>query len=212
MPDEPAHYNYIAQLHAGGCCPVMQAGDYDQAYLSDLTAAKFAPETLARLDTVQYEDHQPPLYYVLAWPVFALTGGDLTALRLFSVVLGAGVVAVAWAVVRALFPARPWFALTAAAFVAFVPQHVAMMAGVNNDSLAELLIGGALLASVLYVRGGEDGLPVPHPAALGALVGLAVLTKTTAFFTGVVALAAVWLRWRRAERGGAPHWRPRTLP
>ena len=197
VPDEPAHYNYIAQLAENGCCPVLAMGDYDQHYLSELTSARFAPAVTGRLGAVQYEDHQPPLYYLLAWPVFALTGGDLTALRLFSVVIGAGVAAMAWATARALFPTRPWYALTTAAFVAFVPQHTAMLAGVNNDALAELWIGAALLACVLYRRGGEDGLPQPHPAILGALAGLAGLTKTTGYFVVVIALAAVFLRWRR---------------
>ena len=32
-PDEPAHYNYIRQL-ADGQFPLMEAGDYDQAYQS----------------------------------------------------------------------------------------------------------------------------------------------------------------------------------
>ena len=67
VPDEPAHYNYIAQLDAGGRFPVMAAGDYDQAYLDEIRGAKFDPTTLGRVDTVQYEDYQPPLYYLTQW-------------------------------------------------------------------------------------------------------------------------------------------------
>ena len=48
---------------------------------------------LGDLPTIQYEDHQPPLYYLLASLVFQLTNGSLIALRLFSVLIGAGVVA-----------------------------------------------------------------------------------------------------------------------
>ncbi|MBN1284367.1 MAG: DUF2142 domain-containing protein [Anaerolineae bacterium] len=201
VPDEPAHYNYVAQLFRDGCCPAMAPGDYDQAYLDELRGAGFDPARvdMSRLDTVQYEDHQPPLYYLLQWPVFALSGGSLTAMRLFSVVMGAGVALCAWAVVRLLFPWRCWLALTAAAFVALLPQHVAMLAGVNNDSLTELGVGALLAAAVLYLRGddGEVNLPRPHPAVLGALVGLAGLTKTTAYFTLAPALLAVWWRWRQ---------------
>ncbi len=208
VPDEPAHYNYVAQLDADGCCPLMEAGDYDQAYLSALTGARFDPAITGQLSTVQYEDHQPPLYYLLQWPVFALSGGSLAVMRLFSVVLGAGVVLLAWAAVRILFPLRPWMALAAAAFVAFVPQHVAFMAGVNNDGLAELCIGGATLASLLYLRGDEmlgwRGRR-PHPALLGLLVGLSGLSKTTAYFTLGVALLAVFWRWRFVDR--ARVWR-----
>src|SRR5262245_51466550 len=61
-PDEPAHYNYIAQIATNGCCPVIEPGDWNQAYLRQLTTNHFAPDSLADLGKIQYEDHQPPLY------------------------------------------------------------------------------------------------------------------------------------------------------
>jgi hypothetical protein len=66
-----------------------------------------------------------------------------------------------------------------------------MMAGVENDSLAELLAGGILLASVLTVGNGEYR---PHPAILGLLVGAGFLTKVTVYPLAAVALAAILLR------------------
>ncbi|MCA1553249.1 MAG: hypothetical protein LC737_02600, partial [Chloroflexi bacterium] len=33
VPDEPAHYNYIRTIAEQGTLPVLQVGDYDQAYL-----------------------------------------------------------------------------------------------------------------------------------------------------------------------------------
>ena len=56
-------------------------------------------------------------------------------LRLLSVLLGAGVIALVWASARRLFPHRPGRAVIAAGFAAVLPMHVAMMAAVNNDSL-----------------------------------------------------------------------------
>ena len=41
-PDEPAHYNYIRQLVAGSL-PVMEAGDYDQAYQNAVIGSRFDP-------------------------------------------------------------------------------------------------------------------------------------------------------------------------
>src|SRR5436190_24389613 len=67
-PDEPAHYNYILQVAHNGCCPKIEPGDWNAAYLDQLKAAKFAPDLLANLPTIQYEDHQPPLYYLLEAP------------------------------------------------------------------------------------------------------------------------------------------------
>src|SRR5262245_60950992 len=118
VPDEPAHYNYIAQVAANGCCPRLERGDWDFDYLESIKAARFSPASLQnRLNTVQYEDHQPPLYYLLNVPLYNLSGGNLIALRLLSVVLGAGIVVAAWAIVSVVFPAQPWLALATAAFV-----------------------------------------------------------------------------------------------
>ncbi|HLY25180.1 MAG TPA: glycosyltransferase family 39 protein [Aggregatilineales bacterium] len=221
VPDEPAHYNYVRQVASGGCCPVMAPGDWDNDYLNAIKAAKFSPAALGtRLSTIQYENQQPPLFYFLEAPVYSLSEGNLTALRLFSVLLGAGIIIVAWALVRIVFPAQPTLALTTAAFVAFLPQHVAMMAGVDNDSLAELVVALSLLACVLYLKqppiprplastqaegkGRNPDLDAPrpftgeglgvrdgiHPILLGLLLGIAFLTKITAM-APIIALIGV---------------------
>ncbi|MHB8625001.1 MAG: DUF2142 domain-containing protein [Aggregatilineales bacterium] len=188
VPDEPAHYNYVAQLVQTGALPVLQMGDWDNDYLNAIKAAHFAPAALGnRLGTIRYEDHQPPLYYLLQAPVYALTGGSLTAMRLFSALIGVGVILVAYAVIRTLFPAHPYLALATAAFVAFLPQHIAMLAGVENDSLAELLIGLTVWVCVIYI--GDNPRRV-HPGLIGLLLGLALITKVTAYLLiGIVALA-----------------------
>lgn len=160
-PDEPAHYNVLRQLaeaEAPRCCPLIEPGDWDQALLARLTGERFAGATTKSLAALQYEDHQPPLYYLLAALVYGWSAGSLLALRLFSALLGAGAVYCAWALARAALPDRPWLALTAAAFVAFLPQHLAMMSAVNNDSLTELLIGLTLLALARWLRGDRDGV------------------------------------------------------
>lgn len=206
VPDEPAHYNYVAQVVGEGCCPVIAPGDYDQSYLNELTSTGF-PED-ANLAPIEYEDHQPPLYYLLAAPIFALSKGSLLALRLFSVLLGAGVVVLTTLVVARLLPTRPEVALASAAFVAFVPQHVAMMAGVNNDSLAEVVLGLNLLALVAYLGnpppGREKANRDVHPTLLGVLVGLAFLSKATVTLVAppLVALAIFLRRGREGRSWG----------
>src|SRR5438874_73527 len=85
VPDEPAHYNYIAQVAANGCCPKLEPGDWDNDYLESIKAARFSPASLQnRLSTIQYEDHQPPLYYLLNVPIYNLSSGSLIAMRLLS--------------------------------------------------------------------------------------------------------------------------------
>ena len=195
-PDEPAHYNYIRQVAEAGCCPRIEPGDWSSEYLAQLTSSRFAPELLANLDSIQYEDHHPPLFYMLAAAVYRVSSGDLVALRLFSVLLGAGVVALSYLISRQIAPDQPLLALSAMALVAFLPQHLHMMSAVNNDALAELIVGLALLWMLRYLE--SDAAPIWQ---LGALVGLAFLTKLTIYFLAPLALLTIWLKWRR---GGEP--------
>ena len=210
-PDEPAHYNYVQQIADEGRLPVIAPGDWQQEYQEQLKASRFAPELLGRLDTIQYEDHQPPLYYLLLAPVYALSDGDLLALRLTSALLGAGVVTAAWAALRAAFPGRPVLALSGAGFVAFLPQHLSILASVNNDALAELVVALTLWAVVVYLRGMR---PI-HPATLGALAGVALITKTTIYFVAGIVALTILLRGRRERwprRVAAAHLAAAILP
>ena len=206
-PDEPAHYNYVRQL-ADGRFPIMQPGDYDQEFIMRVVFAgpPFPPEV--SLEPMSYEDWQPPLYYLLQTPAFWLSGGSLTVMRLVSLLLGAGVVAFAYGLAWRLFQAR-WLALTTAVFVAFLPQHLAIMASANNDALAELIIAAILFVLVGWVETGDrrleteespvSSLQSPKPLVLlGLLLGLGYLTKGTVYpLTAVVGLAIVWRYWRR---------------
>jgi len=193
VPDEPAHYNYIRALAEGRGLPVIETGDYDQAYLGRLTSGRFPPEL--SIAPLEYEDHQPPLYYLVATSIYLLFGGAVLPLRLLSVLFGAGLLVVAFGTVRTAFPTRPELALMAAAFIAFIPQHVAMTAGVNNDALAELIVGGTLWALMVYVGAG-----CRRPWPIGLLLAVGLLTKTTAYVVGGVAVFAVMIRWRYERR------------
>ena len=89
-PDEPAHYNYIKHIAETGSLPILDLDDYDQKYISELLQYGF-PSRMS-IDLLRYEAHQPPLYYLLATPIFIVFDGSLLALRLFSLVLGACVI------------------------------------------------------------------------------------------------------------------------
>lgn len=216
-PDEPAHYNYVRQL-AAGRLPVIEPADYDEAYRAEIVSSGFAPGY--SIEPLTYEDWQPPLYYLLQTPIFWLSDGSLLALRLFSVVIGAGVVLLAYAAAVLLWPGRRWLALTAAVFVAFLPQHVAMLASVNNDSLAELLIA-AILVLLLVARPGskEDGGQTQNGNRLwpvtGLLLGLGFLTKATVYLMVPVAALALlfhhWGGWRSLLAAGMRLFSPAFL-
>ncbi len=190
-PDEPAHYNYIAQVASGTLLPVIEMGDWDQEYLERLKANGFNPDSLDRFDTIQYEDHQPPLYYWISAPAFRFTDGNLFALRMVSVLFGMGTVALAYIIAREVVPPASHIALATMALVAFVPQHLHILASVNNDALAGAVIAILLLLCVRHVRGLSDG----REWQMGLVLGLAVITKTTTYFMAAVVLLAILLRW-----------------
>jgi len=194
VPDEPAHYNYIRYLVENRSLPVLDPGEYQQSYLEELKSHNFPPDL--SIDTIQYESWQPPLYYLLAAPIYALAGGGLLPLRLFSLALGAGVIVFTYLTLKEAFWGQPFaslLALTAAGFVAFIPQHVAMMAGIDNDSLAELLIAIGLW---WILRTYRLGLTTRNLLILALLVGAVFLTKSQAYVLAPVAGIMILFKWR----------------
>lgn len=199
-PDEPAHYNYIAQL-ADGRFPKIEPGDYDQAYLDEIRGAQFAPGY--EIDSIEYEDWQPPLYYILLTPVFILTQGSLTALRTASLLIGAGVVTLSYFIARELFPNKLWIAVTTAVFVAFLPQHIAILASINNDSLAELIIAAILLNVFVWMRQDISSRMRNryYLITTGMLLGFGFLTKLTVYLmVPVLFIVIVWRYWHNWDR------------
>jgi 4-amino-4-deoxy-L-arabinose transferase-like glycosyltransferase len=196
-PDEPAHYNYVAYVAEQGGFPVLHFGDYPHGYLEEIKTAKFPPDM--PVAPIRYESHQPPLYYLIASPVYSVTGGSLTALRLLSVLLGGGIIVLAYAIARVAVPRDPAIALGAAAIVAFWPQHLATVSQVGNDVLAELLLAAVLF---VIVKRDRSARPVASCVLLGLLLGLVLITKTTAYIILPVAAIAVIWQWAR-EKGPA---------
>lgn len=195
-PDEPAHYNYVQYLAEQHRFPVLKAGDFPAAYLEEIKAAHFPPEM--SVDPIRYEFHQPPLYYLLAVPLYGVFGGQLLPLRLLSVAVGALLLVVVCWTVQTLAPNRPGLALGATAFVAFLPMHLAMTAAANNDTLAELLLVTILLLTIRYVKLAD--MREGHAAAarllvlLGVTTGLALVTKSSIYIAVPLVLLAIGLK------------------
>lgn len=230
-PDEPAHYNYIRQL-ADGQWPVMEVDDYNQAYQDEVIGSSFDSEY--SVEPFTYEDYQPPLYYLLQTPVFLLTDGDLKVMRQVGVMLGGLTLILAYLafsliseiVLDALGRAssnhqNPSHSavILATIFFAFLPQHIAMQASVNNDSLSELLIAAMLVWLLLDIRREQLELGpagwFQRPLTLGILLGAAFLTKVTAYLMAPVAglylLWRFWGRWPKLWRSGLVIFGPALL-
>jgi hypothetical protein len=71
-------------------------------------------------------------------------------------------------------------ALTAAGFVAFLPQHLAMMAAANNDALAEVAMALGVWLGVLALLA-APGARSRRYWVLGLVLGLAFVTKLSAY-------------------------------
>lgn len=189
-PDEPAHFNYVRVLATTGAFPVLQQGDYDQAYLEKIKSEKFPPDLT--IDSIRYESHQPPLYYVAAAPVYLvaqrLNLDVVVALRLLNVVLALVLTLIAFRILCYVFPAHPLLPLVGVGFIATLPMHIAMSAAINNDTLAEVVVALVLLIAVLRLNG---KLSRTRFVVLGGIVyGMALLTKTTIYSSVVLLIAA----------------------
>jgi len=214
VPDEPAHYNYIRTIAEQAAFPVLQFGDYDQQYLDTIKARHFPADM--SIDAIRYESHQPPLYYLLAAPLYkmaehATTDSRLIGLRFFSSLLGTLLLALVFRIAYEIFPTEPFITVFATAFAAFVPQHLAMMGGVDNDALAEVVLAGIALGLLRILAAAHTNQPVtalPSEAAvpetnldrrrwlvLGILMGIGFITKSTTYVSvGLLLVTFVLLR------------------
>jgi 4-amino-4-deoxy-L-arabinose transferase-like glycosyltransferase len=193
VPDEPAHYNYVAQL-VRGQWPEIEPRDWTPGLTPIAPDARAIP-----VERITYQDHQPPLYYALQTPVFAAFGGSLTAMRLWSLTLGAIGVLACYLSVLAIFPGRSALAGSAAAFYALLPQHLHILAGVNNDALSEALLGLTVWQSLRIVCAGTASTRAY--VLLGITVGLALFTKAQAYLALPFALLSVGVALRAGDRG-----------
>ncbi len=174
-PDEGAHFQYVEYVAKEWRLPVFEG-----------------------YEGVGYEAHQPPLYYFLSAVVYHLTGGSGKGVRLLSTLCSLGVVALVYLTVRRLFPERPLLALGAMAFTAFLPMHIAIGSAVGNDALTNLLFAGALyLVAVLLAEPPQ----IRTLLFLGAVVGLALLTKATAVLLFPISVVALSLSALRGSAG-----------
>lgn len=193
-PDEPAHFNYIRHIAETGTLPVLQPGDFNLEYLEQIKAAKFPPSM--SIDAIRYEAYQPPLYYLVATPLYLISRGagidtTVTALRLFSVALGVIVLLVAFNIIREIFPDDNLLALATVGVMATVPQHLAISASVSNDLAAELVL---ILILWLAVKRVKNTISNAQFTVWGGLLfGAALITKTTAYVPGAALLVVAEL-------------------
>ncbi|MAU00785.1 MAG: hypothetical protein CL608_26875 [Anaerolineaceae bacterium] len=143
--------------------------------------------------------------------------------RLFSVLLGAVTVYLTYLIGKELAPNRPEIALGAAAINAFTPMFLFISGAVNNDNLAIPLASLAILLMIRSVskQYSVDQYSVSQPKKtgywllntdylkrwllIGAVIGLALLTKEGTFGLLPLALGTIFVAYwqkRNAELRG----------
>ena len=222
--DEPAHYDVIAQ-YAAGVYPhdsvttvrpetlsIMNAtGNYgfvvDNAYQRPDGQLAQMPTGLTDAQHVvwirrhgwqySYEAFQPPLYYALALPAwklgYALGGafGALRAVRVFNALLAALLAPLAMLFALRIWPGFTPAAWAAALLTAAMPGVDVNLTSVTNDVLVSVL-GAVTLLVALTGR-----VTVARALAVGTLLGLSILAKTTA--VALVPAVFVALLWRSRD-------------
>jgi hypothetical protein len=155
-----------------------------------------------------YENHQPPLYYALAAPVYreAHERGEADATRVVrgvSILLGGLLILASFWCVRTAFPDQPWLALGTAAGVGLLPGNVALSASVTNDALTNLVlaVGLGLLAKLVTAPEPKDRQR--WALWLGAALGAGIWTKTSTLILFPTVLLACYLLGSRNLTTGA---------
>lgn len=172
LVDEQAHYDYVQSLAEDQRIPDVRTD------LSSPEAREINDGPDEGLAGRNYEAFQPPLYYLVAAPVFA-AGGDHLAkvyiLRTLGVVLLMAAVWLLWLLARRVAPDAPEGVFAFAACSLLVPGVAVRIVTVSNAGLEVVLA----LAAVLALWRAHAERDARSLVAAGALVGAALLTRLT---------------------------------
>ena len=224
-PDEKWHYPYVQNIARGRGLPVYGEGAWNQEggqgplYYVLAAAATFGVDDsdfdiLARwnpfytpLEDRPRNDNPNRFIHTAGedWPYRGATLA-LHLARQVSVLMGALTVLGAYLIIREIFPARRALAAGAAAVVAFNPMFLFIASAVSNDVTVAATASLAAWAALRLAR--RDSHLLRQSALLGLLLGLALLSKTSAVALAPLAGGALLYRawrdrsWRALLLGG----------
>ncbi|RME33102.1 MAG: hypothetical protein D6793_10195 [Thermoflexia bacterium] len=215
-PDEVGHFGYIVHILQHRSLPRMAVGHLGEAHqppLYYLLGALVAVPVDLTDPTGMWQPnprfiwrgggtepniglHNEEEY---RWPYrgWALA---LRLVRLFSSLLGAGIVLLVYQIARRIFPEQPALPVMAAAATAFNPQFLFITASANNDNLLTFAATGLLWHTLALQEHLAQGKPITliRWLALGGWVWAIFLTKLTGLAIVAVALLSLLLiGWRQ---------------
>ena len=217
-PDEEWHYAYVRYLGHQGALPPITTEESRNPALQEAGQPPLFYATAAGMAHILRLDLQAPqishnphwgypargtvndnknrfVHHSDEWRESSLRA--LFGLRLLSLVLGAGAVISAYGLARAV-GASTAVALAAAALIATMPQYLFIAGSVSNDALVASLVGAALWALVLALRGERRLWPW---LVFGLLAGLASLTKVSALLLPLLGAAMAVIAGIRRRNG-----------
>jgi 4-amino-4-deoxy-L-arabinose transferase-like glycosyltransferase len=213
-PDEPTHTAYIETIAYRHHFP--QPTDQITPDIYDsLNKSGFWPEIVhsvrwpieyGRTMSLTAAAH-PPLYYTIGAPIFwAATpfglAGQVYALRLFGVLMALLTVWLAYKTAALLFPDDSYIQVMTAILLGLQPMFLFIMAGVNNDALANPLFAATFYVLALFLM---KGLSWRRAVALGVILGLGFAAKESFIIMVPVAFVVLAIRafMSRDARQGA---------
>ncbi len=183
----PLYYTLAALLTIG-----VDDGDYEAVMIRNPFVKAGIPGTPDNVNFIAHPPGQGP------WQ-----GGTVLAvylIRWLSLLMGAGTVYFSWRLARTVYPRMSGVALLAAAIVAFNPMTIFINASVNNDALMMLLTTATLWLLADELMAGKPGVRLGRTLLLGALLGMAALTKVSALMLlPATALALTLVAWRQRD-------------
>lgn len=129
---------------------------------------------------------QAPLYYLLSAPFYAaLTGcwGEEIAahiLRLLPLFCGAVQLELGYRGIQAVYPERRDLQILGMVLAGFMPMNLYPAHAVSNEGLCAAFSAAAVVMIWRFMSRPDAPRPLPRLAAAGAVLGLALLAKTTA--------------------------------
>lgn len=212
-PDEAAHLNYVAHLARDYRLPdpslITGMADYQAsvvgsfAEFKDLYGLPFFPffeDWLILHENNQFlffELHQPPLYYILAAPIFMLSQklsyeNSYLLIRLLSLLFGTATVYLVYKIGQMIFEKNVYLRLAMPTFVVAIPFFVYLSSVVNNDSLSIFLSTLLILMCLKLLKGLVLTKKVYFIS--GLIISFSLLAKVTIY--PIILLFLIILLWK----------------
>jgi hypothetical protein len=173
-PDEYSHYSYARFIYNSGQLPIQ-------------------PTPAVRVEELEF--HQPPLYYILAAPLFASTqlidGRPLLALRFINILFSMLTIVVVYYFASNMWGQKPFTVGLVCTAVALLPTYSYLSATMRNGTLATFFASlGFYLCAKLTLD--EQQQRNARWSWVGVVAGLAILSKLSALaFAGAAGLTLV---------------------